>query len=265
MLPIKKIYVDSRWKTSSSNSDTDFSVQLPQNYFMPKNTVFFIDHVCIPVSWYSVQKERNNKFYFKIGSYGLEAAVIPEGNYNVQTLVTVLVNAINKVFTDSVTGIYDPDKNTIAISITNANTTLLIPSDAELINTYGYSMPLNSINPVLRNYVSGVSYTKDNPYICDYIDLFPIRNLYLHSSNLGNHNTVSVSGESNIIKQITVNASYNQLLVDNQVLGSDYLDCGGQNLNLLNFRLCDAFGRTIDLNGNHWSFNIIFSKMSEEN
>jgi hypothetical protein len=53
--------------------------------------------------------------------------------------------------------------------------------------------------------------------------------------------------------------------VDNQVLGSDYLDWSGQNLNLLNFRLCDAFGQTIDLNGNHWSFNIIFSKVSEEN
>lgn len=57
MLPIKKLYIDSRWKTSNSKSDTDFSIQLPQNYHMPKNTVFFIDHVCVPVSWYSVQKE----------------------------------------------------------------------------------------------------------------------------------------------------------------------------------------------------------------
>ena len=48
---------------------------------------------------------------------------------------------------------------------------------------------------------------------------------------------MSVTGECGIIKQITVNASYNQLIVDNQVLGSDYLDCSGQNLNLLNFRL----------------------------
>ena len=62
-----------------------------------------------------------------------------------------------------------------------------------------------------------------------------------------------------------MNASYNQLIVDNQVLGSDYLDCSGQNLNLLNFRLCDVFGNTIDLNGNHWSFSIIFSVLSVEN
>ena len=127
--------------------------------------------------------------------------------------------------------------------------TWTIPSDNTLLNLYGLSLPLNSINSVLRNY-SDIVYTKTNPFFCDYIDLFPIRNLYLHSSNLGNHNTISVSGESNIIKQITVNASYNQLIVDNQVLGSDYLDCCGQSINLLNFRLCDAFGQIIDLNGN---------------
>ena len=66
MLPIKKIYVDSRWKTASSKSDTDFSIQLPQNYFMPKNCVFFIDHVCVPVSWYSVPKIEIISFILKL-------------------------------------------------------------------------------------------------------------------------------------------------------------------------------------------------------
>ncbi len=265
MLPIKKIYVDSRWKSASSKSDTDFSIQLPQNYFMPKNTVFFIDHVCVPVSWYSVQKNRNNKFYFKIGMTSLQSIEIPENNYKADTLVAELVKAINSVAAGSVIGTFDVEKNTITISLVNAGVSLLIPSDDDLLKLYGQSLPLDSINGVLRNYASNVYYSKTVPFLCDYLDLFPIRNLYLHSSNLGNHNTISVSGECNIIKQITINASYNQLVVDNQVLGSDYLDCSGQNLNLLNFRLCDVFGQTIDLNGNHWSFNIIFSKVSEEN
>jgi hypothetical protein len=264
MLPIKKIYVDSRWKTATSNSDTDFQIQLPQNYHMPKNTVFYIDHVCVPVSWYSVQKNRNNRFYFRLGTGDLKNIEIPENNYKADTLVAELVKAINNVISNYVTGSYDTELNTITITLTNAGTVMLIPSDNTLLKTYGQSLPLNSINSVLRNY-SDIMYSKTNPFFCDYIDLFPIRNLYLHSSNLGNHNTISISGECNIIKQITVNASYNQLLVDNQVLGSDYLDCGGQNINLLNFRLCDVYGQTIDLNGNHWSFNIIFSKVAEEN
>ena len=163
MLPIKKIYVDSRWKTASSNSDTDFSIQLPQNYFMPKNTVFFIDHVCIPVSWYSVQKGRNNKFYFKIGMSTLQSIEIPENNYKADTLVAELVKAINTVAAGSVTGTYDIDLNTITISLVNAGVALLIPSDADLLNIHGKSMPLDSINSVLRNY-SDIVYTKTNPF-----------------------------------------------------------------------------------------------------
>ena len=109
MLPIKKLYSDSRWKTSNSKRDTDFSIQLPQNYHMPKNTVFFIDHVCIPVSWYSVQKGRSNKLYFKIGMSTLQVVEIPENNYKADTLVTELVKAINTVAPNSVTGTYVVD------------------------------------------------------------------------------------------------------------------------------------------------------------
>ena len=158
MLPIKKIYVDSRWKTSNSKSDTDFSIQLPQNYFMPKNTVFFIYHVCIPVSWYSVQKNRNNKFYFKIGMYTLQILEIPENNYKADTLVAELVKAINTVAANYVTGTYDTDLNTITISLVNAGVALLIPSDDDLLKLYGKSLPLDSINSVLRNYASNVYY-----------------------------------------------------------------------------------------------------------
>ena len=110
MLPIKKLYIDSRWKTSNSKSDTDFSIQLPQNYHMPKNTVFFIDHVCIPVSWYSVQKGGNNKFYFKIGMSTLQSIEIPENNYKADTLVAELAKAINTVAANSVTGTFDVEK-----------------------------------------------------------------------------------------------------------------------------------------------------------
>ena len=47
----------------------------------------------------------------------------------------------------------------------NAGVALLIPSDAELLKNYGKSMPLDSINSVLRNYASGVYYSKTNRFI----------------------------------------------------------------------------------------------------
>ena len=97
MLPIKKIYIDTRWKTSSSKSDTDFSVQLPQNYYMPRNTVFYIDDVSIPVSWYSIQNNRNNKFYCQWAN-SIKVLELPEGDYDAIKLAKALSASICILF-----------------------------------------------------------------------------------------------------------------------------------------------------------------------
>ena len=54
MLPVKKIYIDSRMKTASSKSTSDFSVDLPVQLLMHENTVFYVDGVTIPASWYNI-------------------------------------------------------------------------------------------------------------------------------------------------------------------------------------------------------------------
>ena len=51
MLPIKKIYVDSRFKTSPSESHTNFTIELPLTMLMPEDTGFYIEDVCIPHTW----------------------------------------------------------------------------------------------------------------------------------------------------------------------------------------------------------------------
>ena len=48
MLPIKKIYIDTRFKSSDSRSDSDFKIDLPTTLLMPEDTGFYIDDVCIP-------------------------------------------------------------------------------------------------------------------------------------------------------------------------------------------------------------------------
>ena len=47
-LPIKKVYVNSRYKTKDSVSDTNFKFELPYVLTMPRNGIFYITHVCIP-------------------------------------------------------------------------------------------------------------------------------------------------------------------------------------------------------------------------
>ena len=68
MLPIKKIYIDSRDKTSDSASHTDFWIQLPMSISLPANTGFYITDVTIPVSFYTVESNRNQHIYFKVGN-----------------------------------------------------------------------------------------------------------------------------------------------------------------------------------------------------
>ena len=67
MLPIKRIYIDSRYKSGDSASDSNFYTDLPVILMMPDNTGFYIDDVSVPVSWYVIDEGRNDMFYFKVG------------------------------------------------------------------------------------------------------------------------------------------------------------------------------------------------------
>ena len=62
MLPIKKLYVDSRMRTKGSKSSSDFAIHLPNTLLMPENTVVYIDDVTIRVSWCNISSTNNKLF-----------------------------------------------------------------------------------------------------------------------------------------------------------------------------------------------------------
>ena len=261
MLPIKKIYIDSRFKSADSKSDSDFHVDLPQNMLMPDGCGFYLDDVSIPVSWYPIIADRNDHLYYKVdGAAGV--VVVPEGNYNLGSLNTAIVNQLNAggIETHFVANALTLT-NEIEIQIT-VNKHFSILTDTELASE-GFS-PTNarSINNVLRNFAPKVN-TQSDPYISGYIDLVSIRNVYIIAHGLGNFNTMSVSGERAIVKKVPVTAGYGEIIHDQNVIGIDYLDCSRQTLSRLSFQLKDVFGNVIGLNGQHWSFSIVFSRISE--
>ena len=65
MLPVKKVYIDTKYKTKDSISNSNFKYELPQTLFMPENTVFYVDDVAIPHSWTTVESF-NDKLYFRV-------------------------------------------------------------------------------------------------------------------------------------------------------------------------------------------------------
>ena len=62
-LPVKKIYVDSRYMTNDSVSTSSFKFQLARNLFMPQNTVYYLEDVCIPHAWHTVEQNFNDTMY----------------------------------------------------------------------------------------------------------------------------------------------------------------------------------------------------------
>lgn len=258
MLPIKKIYIDSRFKAGDSTSDSNFYIDLPVNLLMPGNTGFYIDDVTIPVSWYTVEEGRNNDFYFKVND-SVTKKSIPSGNYSIISLSQELVNAMNSGYTNFFVAATDTRKNTIGIvGTTTASFEILTDTQIKALNMDASS----TINNILRNFQPKV-HNNTNPYISGFIDLFPIRNLYLTCSGLGNFNTMSISGDRSIVKKIPVNAGYGEMIFDQSVVGIDYLDCSHQTLSRLGFQLKDVFGRVVNLHDNHISFSIVFSRIQE--
>ena len=56
-IPIKKVYIDSRFKTKDSTSNSDFKYELVESIQIPDTCVCFIDDVIIPVSWYNIDED----------------------------------------------------------------------------------------------------------------------------------------------------------------------------------------------------------------
>jgi hypothetical protein len=92
----------------------------------------------------------------------------------------------------------------------------------------------------------------------------PFNNIYLHSSNLGNYNSIGCQNERTIIKKVPVSANYNFMIYDQCVLINDYNDCSGQTIKTLYFQLKSSRGDIIPLNGCNWSFSIVFSRANPD-
>ena len=62
MLELKKIYIDTRFKTIDSKSDSDFTIELPRTINIPDDTTAYTNDIVLPVSW-TTADEQNDKLY----------------------------------------------------------------------------------------------------------------------------------------------------------------------------------------------------------
>ena len=88
MLPVKKLYIDSKARTQDSKSTTNFSIDLIESLPMPEDATFIVADIIIPHTWYLISPDQNRTLYIKedlgggqSGQYLFEVT-LPYGSYN---------------------------------------------------------------------------------------------------------------------------------------------------------------------------------------
>jgi hypothetical protein len=269
-LDVKKIYIDTRYKTDESRSDSDFIIDLPRTLNVPENCVCFLDDFVIPVSWSTVD-ERNNRLYLHIvapGGVQYKILTLPSQNYSGLEFADALksgLNDITKFFLDCRFDVfYLRAQNKLTITqisgIEQVFVTLVSSADLKVGKLWSGRVAndeIHSMNGILRLGKVSKLVTDYFPYVA-YIDLYTTRNLYLTSSALACYSNISNFKNDIIVKKLPVNANYGEMMFYNASVEYDYLDVSMRSLSRIDFRLQDSYGNLVDLKGNHFSFSLVF-------
>ena len=276
-LKYKKVYIDTRYKTPDSNSTSDFKISLPESLSFGSDTAFYIDDFTCGHSWTSIE-DFNNKFYLHLQQPAFESnnwsfiINIANGNYTGADFALELQNKIRIATNFRLLNLfnvnYNSKNNNLTISVSDDRFTfkILTPDDLKtgLNNTFyqDYNKSqTNDCNEVLSN-LNGLSpsYSFLSPYISGFLNLQPINNIYLHSSSLGNYNSLSCDGSQTVIKKIPVSQDYGIMIHDQTVIFNDYNECSHQTIKMLDFQLKDSRNNIIPLHGINVNFSIIFTR-----
>ena len=222
-LKYKKVYIDTKFKTADSVSTSNFRYELPETLFFGNNSVFYVDDIAIPHSWWTVEQNMNDKLYLFLrdttnGQTWSDIVSITAGNYTGVDLAieiqqrmrtTTAVHHATNLFSCA----YSSKTNTVVISIipgTSLTFKILTPEDlkTKLNNAFNVSYNVNKpndCNEILSNLEgSSLEYDYTNSYTSGYLNMQPIRNIYLHSPSLGHFSNVGCVGEQTVIKQNTL-------------------------------------------------------------
>ena len=249
MISVKKIYVDSRNRTSDSVDASNFKIELPYSITMPDNCRFYISDVGIPHVWKTIEDNVNDRLYLEYTSpngslpvlqarpsTNYEVFRLASGNYTGATLATEIQNKLNQVTNSYITFTvtYDTTQLSITITCNGTNTSFKIYTDQEIVQ-HGLSsihtpwhsstgLVVDPGNPNTINDLTKVNVPRDSArtLTTDFVNLKSINNVYITSPNMGSFDTIS-SFSNNRIKKVPVNVGYGFMIVDQSSYASDYL------------------------------------------
>ena len=215
MLQVKKIYVDTKYKTANSISSSDFSIELANTILTPDNCAYYVSDVCIAHAWYTIEKDVNDRFYLQIEYNNLTSDIVltlDSKKYIGADLAVEILAELNKLvdYTNRFTITYDVSRHDITImcdfgykfKVLTKKYILTKLNNSWTGFNYDSANP-HDINTYMLRLIDGVSplYTSTSFFTSPGLDLQPIRNIYI-SSTMGNNSTMGPRhGQSNIIKK----------------------------------------------------------------
>ena len=302
MLPIKKIFIDSKAKVAGSKSTSNFIIDLPESYTMPEDCAFHIDDVCIPCSWYLIREGFNDSMVIATKDPNVLAPndkelyyqiIIAPGQYDGESLASAIQNQMPSHnpqighFAEFSPYEFDVKFFSPSSQIIISGKRIGAPRDCyfkvltdadilRVLNATTWRPSTNrptqitqfySINTLIGN-TGNVSteQRQGTDFKSKSIDFRPIKYVLIRSPNFGTFMTLnSLHGEKTVVKKVqTQNAKFGDIISDYIRSSEDLLDCSKQSLRRLEFRFSDEAGNDLDLNGQDVSFSIVFSLKAKE-
>ena len=275
-----KIYVDSRNRISGSNED--FSFQLPETVDIPESLAY-LDVVLVPNVFWTVRTGYNDKLYLyerkpdPILSYQINEAyraiTLPSGQYNGYTLAQAVEAAMNAgrtlpaayvVVFNATTGRFDFSNNLAAAEQFTLYPTAYLLTQLDAWNAAtGAGLSKDNVHDAGRvlglNGAQAISRASSNTIISgdSSVNMLTHHTLFVHSNLGALGDSYGPRGESDIIRRVVLDSPQNSINVDRHTTAHDNVKVLRQSLRSMDFRLADAEGRTVDLQGQHWSFSVI--------
>ena len=233
------IFLNSKTANSYINNySSECMFKLPPLNIPKKSKInISVQTASIPSSFYNCD-DFNNKFDVIVNGVP-QNYIIPQGNYNINTLIIQLKSFLGTNFTI----VYNNLDNTITFTNSLYDFQFLNTSSCFEMLGFTDNITVSSISKVLKSTIS--------------INLFTIRNILISSNNFILNNVNSTKpNDSSILCSIPINSSPGSIIsyTNNFNVSNDVYNT--TNLTLLHLKLTDQDGTILDLNGCHFSLTL---------
>jgi len=224
-----------------NDKTTDCIFTLPQIELKRRHRAYIsITNAIIPYSFYNVN-ETNNKISYILDDTITYNIVIPPANYNINTLIDAL-----KLLMTGFTITYNSATNKLKIQHNSLSWEFIEPTTAnEIIGLSDINIPFTDV------------YTFDSDIG---INLFTVRTLQISSNNfIMNNIDTSQPNRASIITSIPINVNMGSIIQYDNRHNIQSLIHDITNINNLHIQILDQDGDLLDLNGLHWSINLLLT------